>query len=151
MYDLRDIVRGAAGFTLGELLTGIVIFGILTAIAVPNFTRTLPGLRLGDAARQIATDLQHLRMKAIAQNTPYQVTFSSTSYVLQRCSGACMNDSGNIALPAGITVTAGASPQFVARGTAVSAVTVTLSNGSAQRYVCVKAVGRISIQDTVCS
>jgi len=139
------------GFTLGELLTGVALFGILAAIALPNFSRTLPGLRLGDGARQIASDLQQLRMKAIAQNTPYQITFSSSTYLLQRCSGTCTSDSGNIALPTGITATASAVPQFQARGTASAAVTITVTNGTSSKYVCVKTVGRISVQDAVCS
>lgn len=136
------------GFTLGEVLTGIGLFGILAAIAAPQLTSTLPGLRLADGARQIATELQQLRMKAIAQNLPYQMTFSSTTYKLQRCNGACTDDSGNLALPTGITASASATPQFQARGTAAAAATITVSNGTTNKYVCVRAVGRISIQDS---
>jgi prepilin-type N-terminal cleavage/methylation domain-containing protein len=144
-------VASSAGFTLAEVLAGILLFGILAAIAMPNFTRVLPGLRLGDAARQIATDLQQLRMKAIAQNTPYQATISSTTYLLQKCNGSCVDDSGNLTLPTGITATASAAPQFLARGTASAAVTITLTNGATTKYVCVKPVGRVNIQDTICS
>lgn len=139
-----------AGFTMAELITTIGIMGVLIAIAMPAFLSTLPGMRLSDAARQVATDLQQLRMKAIAQNIPYQVTFSSSTYVLQRCNGACTDDSGNIALPQGITATASAAPQFQPRGTAAAA-TITLSNGSTQKRVCVNAMGRVKIQDMTCS
>jgi prepilin-type N-terminal cleavage/methylation domain-containing protein len=139
------------GFTLGEMLTTLGLFGILAAIAMPNFTSALPGLRLADAARQIATDLQQIRMKAIAQSIPYQATFSATTYLLQKCNGGCTADSGNIALPIGITATASAAPQFFSRGTASAGVTITLSNGATTKYVCVKAVGRVNIQDVVCS
>jgi prepilin-type N-terminal cleavage/methylation domain-containing protein len=140
-----------AGFTLMELMVGIGIASILMAIAIPNFLSTLPGLRLTDAARQVATDLQQIRMKAIAQNIPYQITFSTNAYVLQRCNGSCTNDSGNIALPTGISVTASTAPQFQPRGTAAAAATITLSNGSSNKWVCVKTVGRVNIQDGICS
>jgi prepilin-type N-terminal cleavage/methylation domain-containing protein len=139
------------GFTLIELMATLGVAAILMAIAIPNFMSTLPGLRLNDAARQVATDLQQLRMKAIAQNLPYQITFSTTTYVLQKCSGSCTNESGNIVLPQGITITATAAPQFQPRGTAAAAATIQLSNGSSNKWVCVRTVGRVNIQDTVCS
>jgi prepilin-type N-terminal cleavage/methylation domain-containing protein len=139
------------GFTLIELMAAIGVASILMAIAIPSLLSTLPGLRLTDAARQVATDLQQIRMKAIAQNIPYQITFSSTTYVLQKCNGSCANESGNIVLPQGITVTASTAPQFQPRGTAATATTITLSNGSASKWVCVKTVGRVNIQDASCS
>ena len=139
------------GFTLIEMLTAISVGSILMAIAVPVFQNTLPALRLADAARQVATELQQVRMKAIAQNIPYQIAFSTNTYVIQQCAGSCTDDSGSIALPTGITLTASTSPQFQTRGNAVAAATITLSNGSTQKWVCVKAVGRINVQDTICS
>ena len=148
-FRCRGLSR--AGFTVAELMVTIGVMGILTAIALPRFLATLPGLRLSDAARQVATDLQQLRMKAIAQNIPYQITFATSTYVLQRCSGSCTDDSGAIALPQGITVTAPTAPQFQPRGTAAASATITLSNGSEQTFVCVRTVGRISIQATTCS
>jgi len=151
MRGFRSMIANQAGFTVAELMTTVAVMGILTAMAMPMFLNTLPGLRLSDAARQVATDLQQLRMKAIAQNIPYQITFSSSTYVLQKCSGACTNDSGNIVLPEGITVSASAAPQFQPRGTAAASATITLSNGSAQKWVCVKTVGRVNIQDAACS
>jgi Tfp pilus assembly protein FimT len=141
----------SAGFTLVELLATISVGMILMSIAIPSFLRTLPGLRLNDAARQVATDLQQLRMKAIAQNIPYQISFSSNTYVLQKCNGSCANDSGNITLPYGITVTASTNPQFQQRGTVATNTTITLSNGTTQKWVCVKTIGRVNVQDVVCS
>jgi type IV fimbrial biogenesis protein FimT len=143
--------RNNGGFTLIELMAAIGVASILMAIAIPSFLSTLPSLRLTDAARQVATDLQQIRMKAIAQNIPYQITFSTSTYVLQRCNGSCTNDSGNIALPEGITVTASTAPQFQPRGTAAAAATITLSNGSSSTRVCVKTVGRVNIQNAICS
>lgn len=149
MRSFRNL--NSAGFTVGEMMTAISILGILIAIGMPAFTRTLPGLRLTDAARQVATELQHVRMKAIAQGITQQISFSTSSYTLQRCNGACTNDSGAIALPEGITVIASAAPQFQPRGTATTASTITLSNGTQQKFVCVRTIGRVNIQDAVCS
>jgi prepilin-type N-terminal cleavage/methylation domain-containing protein len=141
----------STGFTVIEMMAAVSLIAILAAIGMPAFTRTLPGLRLTDAARQVATELQHVRMKAIAKGIPQQVTFSSSSYILQQCNGACTNDSGSIALPDGITATAATAPRFEPRGTMNTAAAITLSNGTAQKYVCVKTIGRVNIQDSACS
>jgi hypothetical protein len=91
-------------------------------------------------------------MKAIAQSIPFQINFSTTTYVIQRCNGACTNDSGNMALPEGITVTPpSTAPQFQTRGTVTSAATIRLSNGTTNKWVCVKVIGRINNQNTVCT
>jgi len=142
----------AAGFTLIELMAAIGVAGLLMIIAMPFFTKTLPGLRLTDAARQIATELQHVRMKTISQSIPHQISFSTTTYVVQRCNGTCADDGGNMTLPEGITVTPPSTPpQFQPRGTVSSATTIRISNGTSNKWVCVKIVGRINVQDTVCT
>jgi type IV fimbrial biogenesis protein FimT len=142
--------RSCAGFTVIEVLTAMSLVAILAAIGMPAFTRTLPSLRLTDAARQVATELQHVRMRAIARGIPQQITFSTGSYVVQQCNGSCTNESGNIALPQGITATV-ATPRFEPRGTVTTATAITLSNGSAQKFVCVTTIGRVNIKDSACS
>jgi prepilin-type N-terminal cleavage/methylation domain-containing protein len=139
------------GFTVVEVLTAISLVAILAAIGMPAFTRTLPSLRLTDAARQVATELQHVRMRAIARGIPQQITFSSSSYIVQQCNGSCTNQSGSIALPTGITATAATMPRFEPRGTVNTATAITLSNGSAQKFVCVTTIGRVNIKDSACS
>jgi prepilin-type N-terminal cleavage/methylation domain-containing protein len=149
---MMGIKANQDGFTVLEILAAIGVAGLLMVLAMPVFTKTLPALRLTDAARQVATDLQQVRMRAIAHSIPHQISFSSTTYVIQRCNGTCTNDSGNMALPEGITVTPPASPpQFQPRGSVSTATTIRLSNGTTNKWVCVRIVGRINIQDTVCT
>lgn len=146
------IRRNQYGFTLIELMAAIGVAGLLMAIATPIFTKTLPGLRLNDAARQIATDLQQVRMRAVAQSIPYQIAFGTATYVVQNCNGTCADVGGNMALPQGITITPPSSaPQFQPRGTVTTAATIRVSNGTTNKWVCVKIVGRINVQDTVCT
>lgn len=133
-----------SGFTLLELVLVIALAMTLMAIAVPNFFSWLPTLRLSAATRQIFMDLRAARMKAIAQNANFQVSFSGSSYVIQKCVGLCTNDSGNILLPEGIIASVSATPQFLPRGTANSA-TITLSNGVQSQQVEVSLVGRVRI------
>src|SRR5690349_22639356 len=75
LYGKQDM----AGYSFVDTLTAIFILGILAAIAMPHFTRLLPAIRLNSAARQIATDLQLARMRAIAQHTNQTVAFDTTT------------------------------------------------------------------------
>lgn len=143
--DGRNLCRNSAGFTLIEMMATIGVAAILMTIAVPIFFSVLPGLRLNDAARQVATDLQLARMRAISQNNSNTVAFNTSTGVY---SFTLSPDTYNIPqLYPGIALSAAtANPVFTSRGTASTAATITLSNGSATRQVQVTAVGRVRIQ-----
>ncbi len=148
--------RMVSGFTLIDLMGTVGVMMILIGIAVPAFLRWLPEFELSSAARQVATDLQLARAKAVSQDRSFQLNFSTTSssYVLQKCAPndptSCTNDSGNI-LPTGISFSASGSVQFLPQGISSGATTITLSNGSAQKRVCVNLIGRVKIQNSSCT
>jgi prepilin-type N-terminal cleavage/methylation domain-containing protein len=134
------------GFTMLELMMVLGIISVVMGLAVPSFLSWLPGLRLSNAARQIATDLQLARMRAISQNTATTVNFdvSAGSYTFG-------SDSRNLGqLFPGVTIASASDPTFTSRGTA-NAVTITLSNGANQKLVCVKVVGRVTVRDSSCT
>ena len=133
------------GFTVLELLMVLVVASVLMGVAVPNFQSWLPTLRLSNAARQVATDLQLARMRAISSNASTAVTFSTGSGTYSF--GAESRDVGQL-FP-GITIASASNPTFTPRGT-VNSVTITLSNGSAQKLICVNVVGRVDVQDSTC-
>lgn len=132
--------RSSLGFTVTELMGAMGVAAVLMGIAIPSFFSLLPTLRLSSAARQLATDLQLARMKAISQNTSYTVTFDTANGTYSF--GADSRDLDE--LYPGITITSASNPTFSPRGTANS-VTITLSNGSATKQVQVSAVGRVKI------
>ena len=72
------------GFTLMEMMACLGVGGLLMVIAVPAFRNTLPALRLNDAARQVATELQQVRMKAITQSIPHQIHFLTSTFIVPR-------------------------------------------------------------------
>lgn len=63
------------GLTLIELLTVIVMLGILTAIAVPRL-RVTPRTRVRFAAQQLARDLELTRTRALATRSSARVAFT---------------------------------------------------------------------------
>lgn len=144
----------ASGFTILELMVAIGIAMVVLGIAVPSLMAWMPTLRLSSAARQVATDLQVARMKAISQNIKFRVNFvgsipGATSYNVEKDNGlgTFITESGPFALPDGITVSAlNATSEFQPRGTVNASSTITLQNvNSETKSVQVAAVGRVII------
>ena len=67
------------GFTLLELIFCIAILGILMAIGIPSYVEYLPKYRANGAIRRLFTELQYAKMKAIADNNDYVVTFDTAN------------------------------------------------------------------------
>lgn len=143
-----------SGFTVLELMVAIGIAMVVLGIAVPSLLTWLPTLRLSSGARQVATDLQVARMKAISQNTKFQMSFvgsipGAKSYEIQKDngSGTFLLESGPFTLPDGITVSSvSATSQFQPRGTVNAASTIMLQNVKSEtKSVQVAIVGRVTI------
>lgn len=64
-----------SGFTLWEMMTVIGIIAILAATAIPNFLAWLPKYKLGAAARDLLSAMQHARLTAVKNNAAVQVKF----------------------------------------------------------------------------
>lgn len=64
------------GYTLTELMIVLGILTILLAMAIPDIKSWLPMHRLKAAARQIASDMQLARYRAIATNIRHGLYFT---------------------------------------------------------------------------
>jgi len=140
------------GFTVIELLVTTAVALVILGVAVPSFLSWLPSVRLSSAARQVASDLQVARMRAIAQNASNTVTFNTTTGVYTFSLTSDTRDIDQLYSGISFSSISGGNPAFTPRGTTSNGgtVTITLSNGSQQKLVCVRTVGRISIADGSC-
>jgi prepilin-type N-terminal cleavage/methylation domain-containing protein len=138
-------VHRQSGFTLVELLVAVAVSLVLLAVGAPSFLAWLPTMRLSSAARQVATDLQAARMKAISQNASFTVTFNTGAGTYSY--GADSRDIPEQYPGISIASVSPSNPVFTPRGTANGSVTITLNNGATQKLVCVKTVGRVNIAD----
>ena len=77
--------RGAAGFTLVELMVTLAVAAILMAIAIPNFTALINGNRLTSTANELVSSLQLARSEALRRNTQVRVCRSDDG---KSCAGA---------------------------------------------------------------
>ena len=153
------------GFTLLELLLVIVLLGILAGLASLQVAPLLSRARLERGARQVATDLQAVKMKAIAQNRSFRVTFRSDTrdYVVDKNEDGAWQrhalDSHSpgttadalIALPPGVSITAvnsGGDVIFIPRGYVDAGITVTLGTtlGVERKRVVVNLAGRVRME-----
>jgi prepilin-type N-terminal cleavage/methylation domain-containing protein len=143
------------GFTLAELVIVIAVIGILAVMAVPSYLSYLRAAGLKSGAQQIVAQVNQARELAIKENGNVCVTLPTAtqiSYRLGTCAGtawvgAGTDATGNINLPAGITVTASANPIFNYVGSALPAATYTLTytQTGATLTASVAASGRITI------
>jgi prepilin-type N-terminal cleavage/methylation domain-containing protein len=153
------------GLTLLELIVALSVLTLLGGIAFLQLKPLLAQVRLKSGARQIATDLQVVRARAIAQNCRFRVTFrpSTRDYVVDKEDGASWvrlvlhgHTSDNAAeallpLPAGVTITAvnsGGDVIFVPRGHVDGGITITLGSViiSDTKKVVVNLAGRVRIE-----
>jgi prepilin-type N-terminal cleavage/methylation domain-containing protein len=91
------MIRDTHGFTVVELCIGLVIAGILAAVAAPNLTTFVRHYRLNGAARLVWGDVQQARLMAVKENRAIRIDFTGTSYTLVRVDTAQVAFSRNLA------------------------------------------------------
>lgn len=159
-------LRKDGGFTLAEMMVVLAILAILLGFVSLNAASFLAPFRLSSAARQVATDLQLVRMKAIAQNRRFRALFSAggTTYQVERDNGSgtwqphalyghgtAASAAQPIPLPQEVQIdsatTAGGVVIFQPRGNA-GGITISLNHPalSTTKSVVVNLAGRVKIQ-----
>jgi len=150
-----------AGLTLLELLVVLVIIAIAVTLAVPNLSRWVENYTVWKASRQLITDLQLAKMRAVSQGLQHRVSFDAAdrSYKIEqgdapRGSTAwsqigitrAPSDPRNPHYANGVALATNFTNNaviFSTRGTASPAGTVTLRTTSYARHVTVILTGRI--------
>jgi prepilin-type N-terminal cleavage/methylation domain-containing protein len=83
----------AAAFSLLEVIIAMAILGILTSLAIP-YLQSSQATRLELAAEILAADLDYARELAVANNTSYTYTFSTSpgAWVLTHSGSAAVHN-----------------------------------------------------------
>lgn len=71
------------GFTLVELAIVLVIFGIVSAVALPGINKFLRSVELNGQVQNFATTLRVVRQRAITENNDYVVYWSPSERKLK--------------------------------------------------------------------
>lgn len=72
----------AGGFTLIELMIGLVIMGIVTAMAMPSYRAWIENTRIRNTAESIMNGLQKARQESVHRNAPVQFVLSGTGWTI---------------------------------------------------------------------
>jgi prepilin-type N-terminal cleavage/methylation domain-containing protein len=154
-----------SGFSLLELLAVLTILGIVGSITVFQLTPLFSHLRFNAGVRKVVSDLQLVRMKAVAQNQRFRVTFrpDSHDYIIEKASGDSWTrqvlhtyrtadaPEAAIPLPKGVHITAvnsGGDVIFVPRGHIDAGMTLSLSSANEEytRRIIFSLAGRVRIE-----
>ncbi len=73
------------GFTIIEIVMVIIVVSILAAVAVPQFSRYWAGIKTGNAAMHIASDIRYAQNRATTTQQRSQVNFVATGYTIRSC------------------------------------------------------------------
>jgi type IV fimbrial biogenesis protein FimT len=148
--------RSPLGFTTIELMTTVVIAGILLTLALPSFNDMLARRRLEGQANELVTDLSYAKSEAVQRNRNVLVITGGggTCYIVATspptgcdCAGVpCATQLKSVRLSNGATVTNGVTFDFEpVRGTMQSgaAASAVVALGSRNYTVTVAANGRV--------
>lgn len=75
---IKKYAEDRAGFAFVELMIVIALIGIMSAIAVPSYLRSLPEKRLRSATMNLYADMQKARLLAVKRNTNVFIQFNAT-------------------------------------------------------------------------
>jgi Tfp pilus assembly protein FimT len=150
------IKRGEGGITLIELVVVMAIVAIMGVCLAPAIGEWLDNFRIRQAARDIASNLQFAKMRAISRRLEYRVNFdvANNQYRLWVNDGGWVPDPEGVVLctPRGVDITSAGFSGGVSRaefnpdGTASNG-TITIDNQQGKTYkVVVYRTGRIKIQ-----
>lgn len=147
---------GRDGFTLLSLLAALAIIGIVFVIGAPRLATLMPKARLEGAARNLATEIQRARFRAIAESVGYRVAFDAGARTFQVCretaagngvftvcdSAKPVDDANAIQLAA-----TSANTRFNPRGVTEQTTVVTLTaRGGEIRRVGTRTSGNVYVQ-----
>ena len=165
-------MRNESGFTLGELMTVFAIIAVMSAVALPSVLDWMPKYRLGSAARDILSAVEHARLTAVKQNASVGLSFSTSDgtyrlWIDDGAGGGAAEDADENGaervfktgqMPAGVDMTAaafGAAPRFRFNGMGIptrtdgslggGSIVLTNQNGDTRTIILTKA-GNGSIQ-----
>jgi prepilin-type N-terminal cleavage/methylation domain-containing protein len=72
------MIRNFYGFTMVELMVVLLIFSILSAVAVPSIKNSLDEMKLDGIAREVVSMLLYCQSSAIKEGEHHQVNFNVT-------------------------------------------------------------------------
>lgn len=134
-------VHPAIGFSFLELVFALFLAGIILAIALPSWSRLVPLYHLNSSARQVQSELHHIKMRAVAENTSFQLVYleGASAFTIRKDLQAIATKP----LPSGVVISKAGAISFSPRGTAAGNRIRLHSGDGLCRQVVVSPTGRV--------
>jgi prepilin-type N-terminal cleavage/methylation domain-containing protein len=163
---MRLVSSDSRGFSLLELLVAMIILSVLSAVAAPGVSRMMENYRVKATSRQLISDLQFAKMKAVTENTNYQIFFdiANARYRVEKSDDPTncgqwrsLGDTTNPYYAKGVSLTKsftgdlvvftpiGEAVDYANTPFATDATVILATTGAAPRTVSVASSGRISV------
>lgn len=151
---MKPQITSTQGFSLLELMTVVVIVGILAAVAIPNMGGWMAKRHLNSAARTMSAHFNLARSEAVTGNRIVTILFNPGDDSYRVVAGAttivdqtAMPDAIDLEIKTGFTLNSGG---FNSRGLATVSGSVKLTSASApsadnKRTITISPGGSISI------
>lgn len=151
----HPIRRTQPGFTIVELMIVLAIGTVGIMLTQTWLTTQLPKWRLNGAVRQLVSDLQAAKMKAVVERNRQRIIFLDTHRYM-----VVDDDNNNGMLDPGekvedrdiqrdyrdVTLAATNNPSFLPRGTASNLASISVTNTWGTRIITVSITGRVKVK-----
>ena len=151
----HPIRRTQPGFTIVELMIVLAIGTIGIMLTQTWLTTQLPKWRLNGAVRQLVSDLQAAKMKAVVERNRQRIIFLDTHRYM-----VVDDDNNNGMLDPGekvedrdiqrdyrdVTLAATNNPSLLPRGTASNLASISVTNTWGTRIITVSITGRVKVK-----
>lgn len=147
----KNLRSNQRGFTLPEMLMVLILITIICGISYAAFNRMGVNSELRTAARDIASDFQLARQRAMAESTPLTITFNPGihTYTVPQLGGGTLTKT-LASYGGGITInniTTNAAIVFQPRGTTNSppGVIVLINSRASTATISINSTGRANV------
>jgi type IV fimbrial biogenesis protein FimT len=88
------LTRPARGFTIIELMIGLVLLGVLVTLALPSFMQMLQNMKLRAGTEAISNGLDLARSQALRRNQPVEFVLTSDDPIEDNVGGPTVTTTG---------------------------------------------------------
>lgn len=135
--------KSHGGLSLLELIVVLAVISVISAVAVPYWRRLMAVNHLESSMRQVQSELNHIKMRSVAENVGYQLGYlqGASTYTIQQGTKVVSTNP----LPEGIVILKSGKITFSPRGTAGANRVRLRSHEGLCKHVIVSATGRVRV------
>ncbi len=145
-YNFMDVPP--RGFTVVELLVGLLILVVTFLVAVPELLEWQADNELRVMARSVVSHFQHARLEAVKHNGSAEIQVTAGEGPKGGCVVVREGETiKQFTLPPGMKLTSGGTFQFNFRGFPDTTGTVTITNGNKAYDITLKLTGMTTLTE----